>query len=167
MSSRDDTSAYSQPCFSTSFCKFSILLFTLSPAALSDKTMLLWVRLRDDSSKSRRWFRRNRRFRRPSPPFQRLHEFNRCRCEIESDFGTVRQFLTNSKIVGTPSSPDFISVVSVVLSSLAAWMKYLPSVQRYAPSFVTKSVPALPVKPLKTHAFWSDRRYIRCRDRRL
>ena len=50
-------------------------------------------------------------------------------------------------IVGTPSSPIRISSIVLPESSLSAWIKYLPSVQRAALSFPTKRLPAEPVKP--------------------
>ena len=55
----------------------------------------------------------------------------------------------SSSRLATPGSPIFIRVIPLSLSSLSACKKYLPSVQRKASSFITRSVPALPVKPLK------------------
>ena len=148
ISSSDDTSAYSQPCFSMSFCKFSILLLTLSPVALSGKNQAFVGATSGRSCHIRSITSPQSTSSTPLTLFF-IISTNSTVAVVKSNaiLGVSESFFTNSKIDGTPSSPAFISTVSVALSCSAAWIKYLPSVQRYAPSLVTTSVPALPVNP--------------------
>ena len=53
----------------------------------------------------------------------------------------------NSSVVGTPGSPILKSLIPEPSSWWSACMKYLPSVQRPASSFVITTVPAEPVNP--------------------
>ena len=66
-------------------------------------------------------------------------------------------FSTNSSKSGTPGSPSFISSTPLPLSSRSPWMKYLPSVQRYAFSGRTSRMLESPVNPdrKRTHSSWA------------